>query len=364
LKIIYIIDHLRPDGAQFVLAQVVEGMARRDHEQYVICLNDTIDAGLIERIKASADAVIVIGKKSVLCGVGLISLLRILRKFKPDVVVTLLFVSDILGRIIGKLAGVPRIVTSIQTHDIFYTPLQRWMERRTAFFADLTLINSMNYRDFVIKQEGVPREKIQVIYNSINPEDYLHPISHKEFCRVLNVGEGIRIIGFVGRLTYQKGLDILLRAAASLSDQGFVLWIAGVGEEETHLRKIAVDIGISERVIFAGYRRDVPRVLGALDLYVQPSRYEGMPISVLEAMAAGCPIIATAVDGNCELIEHGISGWLCPAEDQQKLADAMRQALGDPQEARSRGNAARQRVCDHFDTRVILDAWERVFRGT
>ncbi len=363
MKITYFIDHLRPDGAQFVLCQVVEGMAERGHEQHVICLNDTIDPFIFNRINASADNMIVVGKKAVLSGAGWVSAWKELNRFKPDVVVTMLFVSDILGRITGKLAGTPRIVSSIQTHDIFYTPLQRWAERRTAFLTDVALTNSDHYLEFVVEQEGIPISKIKTIYNSIDPDNYLTAISRSHFCHELGIKEETKLIGFAGRLAYQKGLDVLLEAIASLTDLDYVLWIAGVGEEENHLRKLAADLGIDERVIFAGYRREIPHVIGALDLYVQPSRYEGMPISVLEAMAAGCPIVATAVDGNCELIEHGVSGWLCPSEDPQKLADVMRQALSNPREAKSRGTAARQRVYDRFNSKVILDAWEEAFRG-
>jgi len=112
-----------------------------------------------------------------------------------------------------------------------------------------------------------------------------------------------------------------------------------------------------------GYRRDVPALMHCLDLYVHASRFAGMPIVILEAMASGCPIVATAVDGTRELIQDARYGWLVPPEDPLALANAIQSALDDPNEARRRNAAALQRVSDYFDTTKVLDAWERVFQG-
>ena len=111
---------------------------------------------------------------------------------------------------------------------------------------------------------------------------------------------------------------------------------------------------------FAGYRRDVSSLLSALDLYVHPSRFEGMPFAVLEAMAASCPIVASAVDGTRELIDDGVHGWLVPPDDPVALAYAIDAALGDIAEARRRGELARQRVAAQFNVDAMVDAWEQI----
>ena len=107
----------------------------------------------------------------------------------------------------------------------------------------------------------------------------------------------------------------------------FNLVVFGAGEEEASLRTLALKLGLESRVRFAGYRRDLPSLLGALDLYVDPARFEGMPNALLEAMAAACPIVATAVDGNRELIEDGKHGWLGTAGGPSVLS---RQRLVQP----------------------------------
>jgi glycosyltransferase involved in cell wall biosynthesis len=117
-------------------------------------------------------------------------------------------------------------------------------------------------------------------------------------------------------------------------------------------------LGIHQKVHFAGYRRDAAKILESLDLYVQPSRFEGMSLAVLEAMAAGLPVVASAVDGNCELIQDGVSGWLVPPEDSKALSAAIKSALADPIGGQQRGKAAQRAAQDQFSVGAMVDAWE------
>lgn len=141
----------------------------------------------------------------------------------------------------------------------------------------------------------------------------------------LGVPSGAIVIGSVGRLVRQKGYDVLLAAApavlANCPDARFVIVGAGVMQES--LAAQARALGIDGQVIFTGSRSDVADVLKTFDLFVSPSRYEGLPTVMLEAIAAGIPIVATQVSGNSELIEHGVSGLLVPPEDATTLADAI-----------------------------------------
>jgi glycosyltransferase involved in cell wall biosynthesis len=141
------------------------------------------------------------------------------------------------------------------------------------------------------------------------------------------------------------------------------LLIAGSGEALADLQVQAERLNLSERVHFAGYRRDAPAILHALDVYVQPSRFEGMPNAVLEAMAASCPIVASGVDGHRELIQDGVSGWLVPPEDSRSLAKALAAALANPEDARRRGLAARQKVQAEYSLENMTAAWSAVLGG-
>lgn len=360
MKIVYFIDHLRPDGAQFVLRQLVEGLGARGHTQTVYCLNNSWDDALVEQLKSTGAEVRIIGKFPLASGYGLITTFCTLRRRHFDVAITILFVSDVVGRTLAHFAGIPYIVTSIQTRDEFYRGWQRWLVRRTARWADVVELCSENIRDFVVKEEGVPVERIRVIPHSVQVEDYSVPEEREAVRSEFGLLPTDKLVVSLGRLTHQKGYDNLLEAIALLASQDVHLLLAGKGDDEAKLREQAKTLGIEARVHFAGYRRDVPRLLKSLDLYTQPSRFEGMSLAILQAMAASCPIVATAVDGTREQIVDGIHGWLVPPEDVRALAESIQAALNNPGEAKRRGAAAYQRVLEQFSLGTMITTWENM----
>jgi glycosyltransferase involved in cell wall biosynthesis len=363
MNIVYFIDHLRPDGTQYVLKQLVVNMHSCGHRQRVICLNDSWDETFKHSLVDAGAVVSIVGKLPLLFGPGWLSIQRWLRREHFDVAVTLLFVSDVVGRLSAHWARVPRIVTSLQTHDVTYAWWQRWVVRYTMRYADLVLLNSENYREFAITAEGAPADRLLVIHNSIRLADYQRPVDRAALRAELGVHANEVLLGSVGRLVPQKGFDVLLQALALLPCSDLRLLIAGVGPEETKLRTLADQLGLHDRVCFAGYRRDVPQLMQCFDLYTHASRFEGMPIVVLEAMASGCPIVATAVDGTRELIDDGEQGWLVPPDDPARLAQAIQSALADPAEALRRAAGARERVAAQFNEEAVMALWERAFKG-
>jgi glycosyltransferase involved in cell wall biosynthesis len=347
MKIVYFIDHLRPDGTQRVLQQLVEGMAKRGHAQAVICLNNSWDAEVVRQLRANHAEVRFVGKAALASGYGIAATWYWLQRRECDVVVTLLFFSDVVGRAIAHAARVPRIVSSIRARNANYARWQRALVRRTMPWADAVVLNSAAIRDFAIDEEGAQRDRIIVIPNGVRVDDYLNPISRTMLRAEFGLEPERILLGSVGRLTHQKGLDLLITSLAQLAEPNADLLLIGAGEQE-------------ERVHFAGYREDVPRLLGALDLYIHPARFEGMPNAVLEAMAAGCAIVASAVDGTQELIEEGVHGWLVPPEDSEALAQALQHALSNQAEAARRAAAAQQRAMTHFSVSAMIEAWESV----
>ena len=360
MKAVFIIDHLRPDGTQAVLVQLVTGLACKGHTQAVICLNDSWDSEVVNQISEAGAEVRIIGKVALTSGYGICSLLRYLQRERFDVAITFLHVSDVLGRVLANWAQIPRIVSSLRARNVNYSRIQRFLVRMTINVADTIVINTRLAREFAIIEEGARPDRVRVIPNGVNVESFSDSISQELLREKLSLPKTGWLLGTVGRLTKQKGIDILLRALVSVRNSDFNLLIFGSGEDETSLRAIAIKLGLESRVKFAGYRQDLSTLLGALDVYVHPARFEGMPNAVLEAMAAACPIVATAVDGVCELIEDGTHGWLVPPEAPEKLAKAIDQILGDLPEARRRAELARERVRKHFSVEAMVDAWEEV----
>lgn len=363
MKVVYFIDNLRADGTQRVLTQLAEGLASRGHEQTVVCLNDSWDKALVASLRRIPTEVRIVGKAALASGYGFLSIWRWLRHERFDVAVTMLFFSDVIGRVLARWGGVPRVISSLRARNVHYSSLQRWLVRATIGLADAVVINSSYLRDFAAVEEGVQPDHIFVIPNGVCAEDYAKPICQGLLRAELGLPPDGQMVGSVGRLTWQKGFDVLLRAFSLLPHQDFNLLIFGVGREEAKLRALAAKLSLQKRVHFAGYRRDVPCLLGALDLYVHPARFEGMPNALLEAMAATRPIIASSADGNQELIEDGTHGWLVPPNDPVTLAKTIQEALSDPAEARRRAAAARQRVATHFSVEAMVMAWERLLMG-
>ncbi len=162
--------------------------------------------------------------------------------------------------------------------------------------------------------------------------------------------EGIPVLGTLGRLHVNKGLDIAIRAVALLKDQGvrITLRIAGDGPEQQALARLAGELGVQDAVAFAGWVEETADYLNSLDLFLLPSRVEPFGLVVTEAMAAGAPVIASAIDGPKEILLDGVLGTLSPSEDPQALAEAVKSVLGDWPGTLNKARAAKAYALTHF----------------
>ena len=171
------------------------------------------------------------------------------------------------------------------------------------------------------------------------------------------------MVGSLGRLHPQKGFSDLLTAFAQVRQRipSVRLFVAGDGELRDDLEAQARSLGMAAVVTFAGVRADVSEVLAALDVFVLPSLWEGMPNAVLEAMASGLPVVATAVGGTPEVVVDGVTGLLVPPQDPGALAQAIGHLLRDPDLRRRMGRAGRRRVEEHFDVRETVRQVESLY---
>ena len=203
---------------------------------------------------------------------------------------------------------------------------------------------------------GFPSNRLLLFYNAVDPERF-RSAAGGPLRQVWQIPAGTPLIGCVSRLSSRKGQDDLLRAAALLREQGLIFRLAfiGAGRLEGELKELCRSLGLEDRVIFTGHRDDIPAVLAALDVVVQPSVSEPGPTSVLEAMAAGKPIIATASGGLPELIADGERGLLVPVHDPEALARALARLLRDPELGTRLAAAARDWVTRHHDLSRLMD---------
>jgi glycosyltransferase involved in cell wall biosynthesis len=174
----------------------------------------------------------------------------------------------------------------------------------------------------------------------------------------------VAVVGTVGRLEIRKGTDTLLEAAARLGSHGVERWqlvLVGDGPMRGELEALAARLGIAERTLFVGARTDVRETLAALDVFVLPSRTEGMSNALLEAMAMACPVVATAVGGTPEVVTEGASGLLVPSEQPDAMAAAVARALRSPDLAATLGDGARRRAEERFGSRAMVRRLEEVY---
>ena len=208
--------------------------------------------------------------------------------------------------------------------------------------------------------EGFPPERVNVVYNGVDPGEPPSTEQRNRARHELGISPEVFVIGSVGRLDRIKNLPLLLAAHAELSASvpNTQLVIVGDGPERESLTACASELGVTNSVLFTGYRNDVRYVMSAFDAYVNCSLYEGVSLTILEAMASGLPLVATRVGGNPEVVVDGETGMLVSAE-ATRLAAALRVLLDDPDRRRTMATAARQRVLTRFSIDRMVQEYRR-----
>jgi len=293
-------------------------------------------------------------------------LARFMRRRGVDIVHTHLFVGGVFGRLAALLAGVPITITTEQNA---YAPghlpprSQIVADALLARFTDRLVAVSQGARDYLVQVERVSPAKIRVVPNAIPWPEPVCPADVEAARRDLGAGGRSPLLGTVARLTVQKGLSYLLQALSTLRARfpGIYCVIVGDGPLRSDLESLAVRLGLEDHVRFCGLRRDVPAILQSLDLFVLPSLFEGLPVALLEAMAAGRPVVATRVAGSSEVIEDGVNGRLVPPADAAALAEAMAELLDDPEQAQALARRGQEIVRQRYTIDRVTEAYERLY---
>jgi starch synthase (maltosyl-transferring) len=222
---------------------------------------------------------------------------------------------------------------------------------------------SRDVADFASSEMGLPEDKLAVIPNGVDLERF--PAAKRANLASLGVPPGRRLVTFIGRLECQKGVEWLLESSSNWLQRLPIhdLLLIGRGRLAGEFRRICYDLGIRQRVHVAGWRADVPEVLGASDLLVLPSEWEGMPNVVLEAMATGLPVVASDVEGIRELLGGKAAMQTVRFGDSGALTDRIVQLLSDPTLAAELGAANRRRVEEHFGLDSMVEAYQRLWES-
>lgn len=257
------------------------------------------------------------------------------------------------------LSGIPRIVATEHLFlEVPYSRSARLQQRLIAKRAGKYIAVSEGIAGKLEAVFDIPARKIRLIPNGVRASVYENPPCPPELAG-LTAHSTKAVILTVARLAEQKGNRYLIEAAAQVPQAIFA--IVGEGPEQHALEQQIRSLGLGERVFLFGFRSDIPYWLGCCAVFVLPSLYEGLPIVLLEAMAAGRPVIATAIPGNTEIVIQGVTGLLVPPKDPAALAAAIRSILADPAAAGWMGAAGRKVVLERFSAKNMVRSVEQVY---
>jgi glycosyltransferase involved in cell wall biosynthesis len=368
LRIAQLVTALAAGGAQLQALALAERLPRDRFEVDFLCIGG--EGPYDERARAAGLRVIHLGHRAppresrvAAQRRRLGAIVRMLRatRGRYDIVDAWLYPNDIQAALGRVLTRVPVVMTgrrNMQAHDRFGR-LGRLVDRLVDHNTDAVVANSRAVAEFSIEVHGVDPRKVHVIHNGVEPIPPL-PVGERRRIRAgWDVPAEACLVGCVGRFARIKGQDLLLDAfaAATRDDPGVHLVLVGEGDQRAALERQAAELGIAARVHLPGLVPDPRTIYGALDIVAQPSRSEGMPNAMLEAGAAGLPIVATAVGGTPDIVIDGTTGLTVPADDVPALAGGIGRLVSDA-DLRARLGAA---VREHVEASFGMDRYVREY---
>jgi len=369
IRVGFIIDALRPGaGTENQLILILRSLDRAKIIPSVCCLRDEPGVVVAEDVRCEVELV---GTRKVLSFQGFHGLRKIrnwIRRSRLDFLVTFFGDSNVLGTLAGSICGVPVISSrrNIGTgywHTWRAVQTLRLLNRLTLAF----LANSEAARISTVETEGVESDRITVVPNAVDLRRFRQrkgSEDRKEDRMALGLPRDGLLIGCVANLRPIKNLPFLIKAFAKSSNlvsEDFQLLLIGSGPDEQELRNLADTLGVAPRVHFLGSRKDVPTILEHLSLGVLTSSVESSPNSIYEYMASSLPVVATAVGGVPELVDHGRTGLLVSSRNPDDFATAMSSLVMSMDDRTRMGEAGRKRIEAEFALLPICETWVEFF---
>ena len=358
MRILYIITTPDHGGAQVNLLDLISGWPKG-----IECIVATGEEGFLtdEARKLNVDVQIlqrlvrpVSPLNDLLAYRDMVTLIR---QTAPDLVHCHSSKAGLLGRLAANTAGVPVVFT---VHGWAFEDGISWFQRtigRIAEFAAARICRNQHVitvaeadRELAIERNVIDAERMTTIHNGI-PDDGRQ--ADPDF-------PGTATMVMVARFSDQKDHETLFKALAGVAEP-FKMLLVGHGPLFDSTRRLAKEMGVASQVDFLGNRQDVPDILAGSQIFILSSHWEGFPISILEAMRAGLPVVATGVGGVSEAVVDGETGFVTPPRDAEALGNAIQQLLSDPQLRESMGSEGRKRFVDHFGKDQMLRKTAKVY---
>jgi glycosyltransferase involved in cell wall biosynthesis len=379
IKIIRVVSRLNIGGPTINVVLLTAGLDRSRFDSILVCGRENPGEGsMLDYATGHGVAPVTIPEIVADFRLGprelqaIVRLYRLIRRERPAIVETHTAKAGFVGRLAARLARVPVVVHTFHGHildgyfGLLKTGLLRQMEQALARMTDAILaVSERVKRDLVAHRVASP-DRITVMPLGLELEPFL--ASHRvkgRFRAELGLDARERLVGIVGRLFPIKNHQLFLEAAKLVmrSDDQARFVVVGDGTLRPELEARARSLGIGDRVVFTGWRRDLPCIYADLDLLVISSDNEGTPVVAIEAMASGCPVVATSVGGVPDVVRNGENGVLVPPRSRRELAEGISKILKDQPLRASLGETARADVRERFASRRMIADRERLYLG-
>jgi glycosyltransferase involved in cell wall biosynthesis len=302
-------------------------------------------------------------------------LAKMIREQRPHILHTHTAKAGAIGRLAAVLAGgarPPIVVHTFHGHVLrgyfgrYRTAIFRGLERALARVADTLIAVSPEVRDDLVALGVAPAEKFTVIRLGIELDERVAAAreARERTRRIMGVPDHRFLVGWIGRMTgVKRGADVL-RAFRLLRDLGIDanLCMVGDGPERAQLEQLAGELGLMHDCLFPGYQEDVAPFFAAFDAFVLPSGNEGTPVTAIESLASGCPVVATRVGGVPDVVQDGVDGFLVEAADLEAFADRLARLAGDLELRARMGAAGRERVLPRYAVERLIDDVDDLYR--
>jgi len=361
MRLLLVADSLNVGGAERHVVSLALALVQRGHRVTLVCSVEGALAPLAEQAGVLVRPLLRRLVKRRLSPTFVWKLARFLRQSQFDLVHAHMYASALASASALLGTAIPLVITEhsqASWRSRYARRCNQWSYQRATHIIAV----SKEIRRRLIEQDGVPLERVSVIMNALPPMPARHMYTQPDLPAALENGP---LVGVVARLHTEKGVEYFLEAAATILQ--YVphthFLVIGDGPLRRELQEYAGLLGVQEHVHFLGFRMDAQALIGLLDVLVVPSLSEGTPLVTLEAMAAGVPVVASAVGGIPEQIRHYREGLLVPSGDAAVLANAVLRLLQDPLWAQKLGEAGRQRGLTHFSFARMVQETEAVYHA-
>jgi len=359
LNILHLVNGFAIGGGEMGLLTLVKLLNPQKYNQFIGAVGQ--GGPLQKDFEATGYPVTVFPKKCSFDYSLIGKVAALMRQHQIDIVLTTLFYADVIGALAAKRAKVPVVISwEVVSHPFKWRHSMGYKQALKNM--DMVVPVSNAIRRQIIQERGIPPEKARTIHYGVDINQYQikdGTIKRQE----LGLAADNIVFGTNARMTIQKGHTYLIEAAQQVVPKypNIKFVFAGDGPLRPKLEQQIKAAELEDKFIFLGFRNDIVDLLSAYDIYVLPSLWEGLPNQVLEAMACGKGVIATAVDGTVEAVVEGESGFLVPSKDSNALAQALLKVLDQPQLCQEFGAKARQRIEKHFTIEQEVQKFEELF---